>query len=95
MLSNFLCFTAPKSIVATTICSAIVGFIYLLALLFVIPNMTTFVNANSGDNQSITLAIAAFQLVLSKRGTLAFTILIIINIYFAGMSSFTVTTRIG
>jgi hypothetical protein len=67
----------------------------LLALLFVIPNVTTFMDANSGDNGSLNLAIAAFQLALPHRGALALTILIILNLYFAGTSSVTATSRIG
>jgi hypothetical protein len=57
--------------------------------------MTTFMDANSGDNGSLNLAIATFQLALPHRGALALTILIILNIYFAGTSSVTATSRIG
>ncbi len=52
-------------------------------------------DANSGDNGSLNLAIAAFQLALPHRGALALTILIILNLYFAGTSSVTATSRIG
>ena len=72
-----------------------VGFIYLLALLFAIPNVETFVENNSGDNASTNLAVATYQLAVPSRGAMALTILLIINLYFAGMSSVTVTSRIG
>ena len=87
--------------VATCICSAVIGFIYLLALLFVIPNVTTFmhtvtsINASSDDNQPISPVTAALQFVLPTHVALALTILIIINIFFAGMASITMTSRIG
>ncbi|CAF1286629.1 unnamed protein product [Rotaria sordida] len=86
---------APKGIVATCVCSAIVGIIYLLALLFVIPNVSTFMEAHNGDNKTISLTVAVYQSVLPHQGALALTILLILNLYFAGMSSITVTSRIG
>jgi amino acid transporter len=94
---NCLSFLAPKSIVGTCVCSALIGFIYLLALLFVIPDMNTFmeVNSNSSNNEQLNLAVATFELALPHRGALALTIILLINLYFAGMSSTTVTSRIG
>lgn len=86
---------APKGIVGTCVCSAIVGFIYLLALLFAIPNVETFVENNSGDNASSNLAVSVYQLAVPSRGAMALTVILIINLYFAGMSSLTVTSRIG
>ncbi|CAF0983888.1 unnamed protein product [Rotaria sp. Silwood1] len=52
-------------------------------------------DAHSGDNQTISLIVATFQSTLPHQGALALTILLIINLYFAGMSSITVTSRIG
>ncbi len=95
VLYNSVYSTVPKSIVGTCVCSAIVGFIYLLGLLFVIPDVSTFMNANSGDDQPINLAVATFESALPHRVALTLTILLIINIYFAGMSSITATSRIG
>ncbi|CAF2837262.1 unnamed protein product [Rotaria sp. Silwood2] len=51
--------------------------------------------ATSGDNETINLTIITFQSTLPHRGALALTILLILNLYFAGMSSITVTSRIG
>jgi amino acid transporter len=95
VLYSVLYVAAPKSIVGTCICSAIIGFIYLLALLFVIPDVPSFMDAYSGDKEPINLTVATFQLALPHRAALALTILLIINIFFAGMSSITVTSRIG
>jgi len=86
---------APKGIVGTCVCSAIVGMIYILALLFAIPNVATFIDNTSGDNETINLAVATYQLAVPERGAMALTILLILNVYFAGMSSITVPSRIG
>lgn len=90
-----LLITAPKGIVGTCLCSTIVGLLYLLALLFAIPNVETFVQENTGSNQSANLIVATYRHAVPKHGAIALTILLLLNIYFAGMSSFTVTTRIG
>ncbi|CAF2036296.1 unnamed protein product [Rotaria magnacalcarata] len=86
---------APKGIVGTCICSAITGFVYLLALLFSIPDINNFIMNNSGDNSTQSFTTDAYQAAVPYAGALALTILLIINLYFAGMSSLTVTTRIG
>ena len=90
-----LYFTVPKGMISSSICSAIFGAIYLLALLFTIPNVTEFMNLNRSSNQTINLAVANFTYSISNRGVLALTILLIINVYFGGASSLTVTSRIG
>ncbi|CAF1229978.1 unnamed protein product [Rotaria sp. Silwood1] len=82
-------------IVGTCVCSAITGTVYLLALLFAIPNVTSFVENNSGINGTEDLAVATYRLAVPLRGALALTILLIINMYFAGMSAITTTSRIG
>jgi amino acid transporter len=91
----FFLLIAPKGIVGTCVCSAIVGFIYVLALLFAIPDVDTFINSPSTNNESINLAVATYQLAVPQNGAMALTILLILNVYFAGMSSITVTSRIG
>ena len=88
-------FVAPNGIVGTCICSAIVGTVYLLALLFAIPNVATFMEANNNNNESINLAVAVYQLAVPHRGALALTILLVLNLHFGGMSGMTVTSRIG
>ncbi|CAF1209793.1 unnamed protein product [Adineta ricciae] len=84
---------APHGIVGTCICSAIVGFVYLLALLFAIPNVTNFMEVNNYDEMN--LSIAVYRLAVPHKGALALTILLIINLHFGGMSGMTVTSRIG
>ncbi|CAF0892591.1 unnamed protein product [Adineta steineri] len=86
---------APKGIVGTCICSALVGIAYILALLFAIPDVETFVTNNSGDDAPPSLVVATYQIAAPGAAAMALTILLIINLYFAGMSSITVTTRIG
>ena len=75
--------------------TAIIGFIYLLALLFAIPNVNSFMDSNNGDNATINLAVSIFQSVLPHQGAVALVILLIINVYFADMSSITITSRIA
>lgn len=87
--------TAPKGIVGTCVCSAIVGVTYLLALLFAIPDVETFVGNYTSDDFELNFAVATYQSVLPKSAAMAMTVLLIINVYFAGMSSLTVTSRIG
>ena len=80
---------------ATYVCSPITGTAYLLALLFKIPNVVLFIENNGGTNGTEDLAVAVYQLVVSSRGAFALAILLIFNMYFAGMSAITVTSRIG
>jgi hypothetical protein len=47
------------------------------------------------NTEAGNLAVATYQLAVPQRGAMALTILLIINLYFAGMSSLTVTSRIG
>ncbi|CAF3583297.1 unnamed protein product [Rotaria sp. Silwood1] len=82
-------------IIGTCIIGAIVGAAYLLALLFAIPNMASFMENNNGDHSAVNLAVATYQLAVPHRGALALTILLVLNVYSAGMSSITVTSRIG
>ncbi|CAF1531101.1 unnamed protein product, partial [Adineta ricciae] len=63
---------APHGIVGTCICSAIVGFVYLLALLFAIPNVTNFMEVNNYDEMN--LSIAVYRLAVPHKGALALTI---------------------
>ncbi|CAF1001139.1 unnamed protein product, partial [Didymodactylos carnosus] len=82
---------APKGIIATCVIGACVGFAYLLGLLFAIPDVADFIT--NADNPSF--AVQVYELSVPERGALALTILLVINLYFAGMSSTTVTSRIG
>ncbi|CAF1095656.1 unnamed protein product [Rotaria sordida] len=86
---------APRGIIGTCVIGAVVGAAYLLALLFAIPDMALFMENNNDDNSSLNLAVAAYKLAVPRGGALALTILLVVNVYFGGMSSITVTSRIG
>ncbi|CAF2720224.1 unnamed protein product [Rotaria sp. Silwood2] len=85
----------PKGIVWTCVCSAIVGTTYLLALLFVIPDVASFVNNNNSDNTTLNLVVATYQVAVPHQNALGLIILLLLNIYFAGLSSLTASSRIG
>ena len=80
---------APKGIVATVVVGSILGLFYVLGLLFATPGIDEVVNGDS-DSEIVNL----FSIVCGTKGGLALTSLIIINLFFAGMSSLTITTRI-
>ncbi len=88
------CILAPKGIIATCVCAAIIGFIYLLGLLFAIPNIDSFLKKYNTNDESINLAVATYELAAPHRVAMALTTLVILNVYFAGISSITVTSRI-
>ena len=85
----------PRGIVIACVCSAVLGLVYLLGLLFAIPNVAHLMKVHYDENGKINLAIRVFQQGLPQRCALAFTIVILINIYLAGVASMTVTSRIG
>jgi hypothetical protein len=57
--------------------------------------VASFVESHSGGNASLNLAVSTYELAVPPAGAMGLTILLIINVYFAGMSSLTVTSRIG
>lgn len=71
---------------------AITGWVYILGLLFSAPTVDVVLGPNLTGN-----IVSLYQLAApgGNSGALALTILLIINLYFAGGSSVTVTTRIG
>jgi amino acid transporter len=89
--------SAPKGIVYTTIASAITGFVYILGLLYVAVDVDTVLNGDS--NQAIVnvyqIAYTSKDGIPTQAGALAMTSLLIINLFFAGFSSMTVTSRIA
>ncbi|CAF4125640.1 unnamed protein product [Adineta steineri] len=84
----------PRSLVGTCLCGAIGGFIYLLALLFAIPNVDKFLKDNKENDDSMNLIIATYQGVIPNRIATMLTTLLVLNLYFGGISSITVTSRI-
>lgn len=81
---------APLAIIGTCASAAIIGFIYLLALMYAAGNPLDLVKKPS--NPSATVQI--FQISTPSSAALSFTILLIICLYFAGMSATTVSSRI-
>ncbi len=69
---------------------AIVGLIYIIGLLFATPDPDTILN---GDSESAIVNVYALS--VGTTGALGLTSLLIINLFFAGSSSITVTSRIA
>jgi amino acid transporter len=89
--------SAPKGILWTCIATAVTGFVYILGLLYAANDQLV----DSGGNS--LSAIEIFQNAFTSSdgttvniaGALGLSVLLIINLFFAGFSSMTVTTRIG
>jgi len=108
--------SAPRGIVACCVTAAILGIMYILGLLFSIPEGNVGLNAvingydlNSSCNLNYTYANAnntncttsgialtnLFNLSIGPTGGLGLAILILLNVFFGGISSVTVTSRIA
>lgn len=89
--------SAPKGILFTCLCTTITGFIYIIGILYAINGNIAGIN-HGQTNEAI---INAFQIaftdngIINTKGIQAMTSLLIINIFFAGFSNVTVTSRIG
>jgi len=103
---------APKGIVVTVIFASILGFCYVLGLLFAIPGGDIdkvllgceYLYSNITGNSTLYCTSASssgyalmnlFEYAIGPTGGFILTILVIINIFFAGIASVTVTGRIG
>ena len=80
--------SSPHGVIATCAVTALVGFCYIAALLFSMPDL---LDAEAGDNPVVTIFVHS----CGQRLGLALAALVIVNCFFAGMSSLTVTSRIG
>ena len=81
--------SSPWGILYTSLATAVIGFLYLMGLLFTTAHRIDDVISNE---------MGVFDVFLTCSGygpALTLTILLVINMYFSGMSSITVTTRIG
>ncbi|KAI8907403.1 amino acid/polyamine transporter I [Gorgonomyces haynaldii] len=79
--------SVPKGILATVIGSAVVGTIFLLSLLYATAgDIESFVNSDLGT-------FSIFQKCLDQKGALGLGVIVIINAFFSGFSSLTVTVR--
>ena len=80
---------APYGIIYTVIATGISGFVLILALLYSVQDISDAINGSSGN--------AAIQIVEQTSGNKVaqvFSWLLVINIFFAGISGVTVTSRI-
>jgi len=83
---------APKGIIFTCIASGVVGFSFIISLLY---SMGGDLN-NTIDGESESAIVNIFMIVFKNRNTsLAITCILIGDLFFAGFSSMTVTSRIG
>jgi amino acid transporter len=80
--------SAPRGIVRTCLTVAAVGFIYILALLYSMPSISDVINSEAA-------AMAVFVHAMGNKGALVLMCLLVINLFFAGSSSLTVTSRIA
>ena len=88
-------FVALRGIVGTCICSAVFGVLYLLALLFAIPDVAKFMTDNNNQTETMNLVARIFENILSRNGAVALTVILIINVHLSGATSMTVASRIG
>ena len=84
--------SSPLGLIATTIVTALTGLLYILGLLYAIPrelglftSLTTYPNAAS----------SIYAVATGNKVGLILTDILVVNLFFAGMSSLTVTSRIG
>ncbi|CAF2790900.1 unnamed protein product [Rotaria sp. Silwood2] len=82
---------APLAIIGTCACAAVIGFAYLLSLMFAAGDPLDLIKKPL--NPSVTVQI--YQISTPSSVALLFTILLIICLYFAGVSATTVSSRIG
>jgi len=89
--------TAPMGIIYTCIATALTGWLFILGLLYAMNEDIN--DAVSGNSNQTVVNIYAIVFTkngnLNKNAALAMTSLLIINLFFAGFSSLTVTSRIA
>jgi len=89
--------SAPRGLIYTCLVTAGTGFVYITGLLFACQNTTDVFNGES-DYAVVNVYIKAFTDsagVHLKTGSVIMTLLLLVNVFCAGFSSLTVTSRIG
>jgi len=108
---------APRGIISSVVATAVLGFLFMLALLFATPDVASLSNGyfdcsvyncteinlwmgsdlGQGPNNTISDSIITnlFVMTLGYKGGLAFSFLLLINLFFAGYASTIVTSRIA
>ena len=90
--------SAPRGIILTCIVTGFTGLVYILGLLFACDNQIEKYYTGQSDYAVVNLFVSVFtdsNGEYRKIGAIAMTALLIVNIFFAGFSSMTVTSRIG
>lgn len=80
---------APMGIIYTVAATAIGGFVYTLALLFAVQNITGAIDSSTGS-----AAVAIFVQATPLTCAIGLSWLVVANVFFAGLSSVAVTARI-
>lgn len=90
--------SAPKGIIMTCIVTGVTGLLYITGLLYACANKIDEYFEGESDYPVVNLFVSAFTTAdgaYHKAGAVTLTILLLLNIFFAGFSSMTVTSRIG
>lgn len=90
--------SAPQGIILTCIVTGITGLLYIGGLLYACDNQIDKYFHGKSEYPVVNLFVQAFTTsdgVYHKVGAVSMTVLLLINIFFAGFSSMTVTSRIG
>jgi amino acid transporter len=91
--------SAPRGIILTCIVTGVTGLLYITGLLYACQDKIDIYFQGESDYPVVNLFVTAFTSAdgkeYKKAGAVAMTTLLIINIFFAGFSSMTVTSRIG
>lgn len=91
--------SAPRGIIMTTVMTGVVGLIYIAGLLYAMQGKIEEYFHGESDYPVVNVYMQAFTDPVTghhrKVGSLFVTILLLINVFCAGFSSMTVTSRIG
>ena len=91
--------SAPRGIILTCVVTGVTGLLYIGGLLYACQNQIDKYFEGESDYPVVNLFVAAFTSedgkTYRKAGAVAMTSMLIVNIFFAGFSSMTVTSRIG
>ena len=91
--------SAPRGLVYTCLATAATGFLYISGLLFACQNtVKEGVFYGESDYAVVNVYVKAFtnsEGIHHKAGSITMTLLLLVNVFCAGFSSMTVTSRIG
>lgn len=90
--------SAPKGIILTCVVTGITGLVYIAGLLYACQNKISEYSEGKSDYAVVNLFVKAFtnaEGAYNKAGAVSMTALLLVNVFFAGFSSMTVTSRIG